>query len=86
MLFGQFFQGMYKNRVENDRNFFEIPALLSCEQGNSAENRVWENSKYVCCFEFSCSGFPCSKDKSAGISKKILYLPDFIHTLDYLKI
>ena len=27
-------QGMYKNRVENDRNNFEIPALLSCEQAN----------------------------------------------------
>ena len=27
-------QGMYKNRVKNDRNFFEIPALLSCEQRN----------------------------------------------------
>ena len=24
-------QGMYKNRVKNDRNFFEIPALLFCE-------------------------------------------------------
>ena len=30
--------GMYKNRVENNRIFFEIPALLSCEQGNSALN------------------------------------------------
>ena len=29
---------MYKNKVENDRNIFEIPALLSCERGNSAEN------------------------------------------------
>ena len=34
-------QGMYKNRVKSDRNFFEIPALLSWEQGNSE----WENSK-----------------------------------------
>ena len=24
-------QGMYKNRVKNDRKKFEIPALLSCE-------------------------------------------------------
>ena len=24
-------QDMYKNRVENDRKFFEIPAHLSCE-------------------------------------------------------
>ena len=30
------YQGMYKNRVENDRKFYEIPALLSCEWGNSA--------------------------------------------------
>ena len=29
---------MYKNRVENDRNNFKIPALLSGEQGNPAEN------------------------------------------------
>ena len=28
-------QGMYKNKVENNRIFFEIPTLLSCEPGNS---------------------------------------------------
>ena len=33
-------QGMYKNRVENDRKKFEIPALLFCEWGNSAENET----------------------------------------------
>ena len=32
-------QGMYKNRLKNDRNIFEIPALLSCERGNLE----WEN-------------------------------------------
>ena len=32
--------GMYKNRVENDRNFFETPAVLFCERGNSAENKM----------------------------------------------
>ena len=32
---------MYKNRVKNDRIFFEIPALLACERGNPE----WENSK-----------------------------------------
>ena len=32
---------MYENRVKNDRNNFEIPALLSCERGNPE----WENSK-----------------------------------------
>ena len=40
-------QGMYKNRVENDRNFFEIPALLSCEPGNPTENRVGKLKKYM---------------------------------------
>ena len=33
-------QGIYKNRVEKDRNFCEIPVLLSCERGNSVENGV----------------------------------------------
>ena len=31
--------GKQKNRVKNDRNNFEIPALLSCEWGNPE----WEN-------------------------------------------
>ena len=31
------YQGMYKNRVENDKIFFEIPALLG---GNSTEKGV----------------------------------------------
>ena len=30
-----YYQGIYKNRVENDRYIFEIPALLSCERRNS---------------------------------------------------
>ena len=29
---------MYKNRVENDRKNFEIPALSFLEPGNPAEN------------------------------------------------
>ena len=32
----------------------------------------WKNSKYMCYFEFSHSGFPRSQDKRAGISKKML--------------
>ena len=40
-------QGMYKNRVKNNRNFFEIPTLLSCEQGNPAENRVGKFKIYM---------------------------------------
>ena len=58
-------------RVENDRNFVEITALLSCKWGTSAENKggKFEN---ICYFEFSCSGFPRSQDKTAGISKKFV--------------
>ena len=38
---------MYKNRVKNDRIFFEIPTLLSSEQGNPAENRAGKLKKYM---------------------------------------
>ena len=31
------YQGMYKNRVKNDRNIFEIPAPLFCKRGNSEQ-------------------------------------------------
>ena len=34
-------QGMYKNRIKNNKFLFEIPALLSCERGNQDQ----ENSK-----------------------------------------
>ena len=45
----------------------------------------WENSKYICHFEFSCSGFPHSQDKRAVIFQKkimmffilFLYIPGF---------
>ena len=33
-------EGMYKNTVENDKKYFNFPALLSCKQENSAENRA----------------------------------------------
>ena len=59
---------MYKNRVENDRFFFEIP-------GNSAENKVGKFKKYIRHFEFSRSGFPLSQDKRVAIS--------FCHSLPY---
>ena len=54
---------MYKNRVQNDRNIFEILVLLSLQRGNPA----WENSQklidvYLCIynFEYFCSGILCS--------------------------
>ena len=48
---------MYKNRVENYRHYFEIPSLLSCERGNSAENGV---GKFK-----TRSEFPRSQDKKS---------------------
>ena len=40
-------QGMYKDKVENDRIFLEIPTLLSCERGNSEENRAAKFKIYM---------------------------------------
>ena len=68
---------MYKNRVNNNRFFFEIPALLSSQWGNP--EREAGIFKYN---EFSYSGFPCSQGKRVGISKiffVVLYAI-FIHT------
>ena len=57
---------MYKNRVNNDRNFFEIPTLLSCKWGNPEG----ENSKYILNFPAPFSArFPRLQDKRVGISK-----------------
>ena len=58
---------MYKNRVKNNRNFFEIPALLTCEQGNQ-EGKI-QNNIYILNFPILFSaGFPRSQDKRTGIS------------------
>ena len=57
------------NEPHINRNFFEIPALLSCEQGNLEQ----EKSKYFLNFSTLFSaGFPRSQDKRAEISKTIL--------------
>ena len=65
---------MYKNRVKNDRSFFEIPALLSCEWGN----REWENIKYIFLIfplRFLLIFLVC-KIKKMGISKKnLIHIP-----------
>ena len=52
---------VHKNRVEND-----------IEQGNSAENGLGENSKYVI-LKLSRSEFPRLQDERAGISKQFLF-------------
>ena len=38
---------MYKNRVENNRFFFEIPALLYCKRENLAENGAGKFTIYM---------------------------------------
>ena len=38
---------MFKDRVENDRKFFEMPTHLSCEQGNSSEKGAGKFKIYV---------------------------------------
>ena len=51
---------MAKSAV-NERKLFEIPALLRCEQGNSAENKpgiiqiiyvLWISSSYILFFAY----------------------------------
>ena len=59
-------QGMYKNRVENGRIFLKF-LLLYLANEEIQQKTEWENSKYICCFEFSYSGFSRSQDKRAGI-------------------
>ena len=46
------YQGMYENRVKNDRNFFEIPALLLADE-EIQQKTERENSKYIRYFKFS---------------------------------
>ena len=37
---------MYEIRVKNNIKFFEIPALLSCEEGNLTENEAAKFKMY----------------------------------------
>ena len=58
-------------------------SFLSCPQGNSPENSVWENSKDIYYFEFSRSELSRSKDKrerKSFLFSVILY-PVFLYTL-----
>ena len=80
-------QGMYKNRVKNDRKILESPTLLSCERGNPERKNSKLDSNYMNILNFPApfsAGFPCSQDKRVGISKKEVchFLPYFyIYTL-----
>ena len=65
-------QRIYKNMVKNDRNNFDIPAHLLCNE--EIQSRKIQN--YINYFEFFYSGFPRSHDKRLGISK--LFLSFFI--------
>ena len=64
---------MYKNTVDNATIFLEIPALLYCVKGNSAEIRVGKFEKILNFFQtFSTLDILGSNDKWAGISKNVL--------------
>ena len=60
---------MYKHRVENDINFFEITVLLSCEQGNSAENRAGEIQNIYVILNFPALDFLIRKIKEREFQK-----------------
>ena len=63
-------QGLYKNRVENDRNCFEIPTLLSCEQENSAEKGAGKIQKIYVVLNFPALDFHIHKIKEWEFQKK----------------
>ena len=75
------YQGMYvciKNRVENDRKFFEI--LLSCERGNSAEKGVGKIKKIYAILNFSALDFLVRKIKEQEFQKCSVILYPFFYT------
>ena len=64
---------MFKNRVENDRNIFEIPAPLFCQRGNSAEYEAGKFKIYTyVLLTFSALDFLNRKIKVRKFEKKIL--------------
>ena len=68
------FQGMYENRVKNDRKKIEIPVNKEIQSGKI------QNNIYILNFlALFSAGFPCSQDKREGISKH--FLSFFIFTL-----
>ena len=80
-------EGMYKNRVGNDRKIFEIPALLSCERGNLAENRPGKFKIYTMyvnvILNFPTMVFLFNKKKEPEFQIFFCHFvyPIFIHTL-----
>ena len=71
---------MYKNRVNYDRIFFEIPALLSCEQGNLAEIGAEKFKIYTCYSEFPTLDFLIRKIKEREFRKVFCHsLPPFFY-------
>ena len=72
-------QGMYKNRVKNDRKIFEIPALLSSQQGNPER----ENSLlYIKFWNFPTLDFLIWKIKEQEFQKSFFTLSlYYVHIL-----
>ena len=66
---------MYKNRLENNIKIFEIPALLSCERGNSAENRAGKSKIHIyVILNFATLDFLIRKIKEQKFQKKFFTL------------
>ena len=64
-------------RVESDKKNIEIPTLLSCDWGNSAENGAGKFKLYVI-LNFSSLDFLVCKIKEQEFQKNIYRsLPDF---------
>ena len=66
-------QGMYKNRIEDDRKILEITSLLSCKRGNSAESGAVKFKLYVI-LNFPALDFLVSKIKEWEFQKKSVVL------------
>ena len=68
--------------IKNEGNFFEIPALLSCE---NEEIQIGKNQNNIHILNFPTpfsAEFYHSQDKRPGISKKIVsFSTHFLHTL-----
>ena len=74
---------MNKNSVETRERQKKILKFLLFYLANEEiqQKMEQENSKYICYFEFCCSGFPHSQDKRAGISKNFLsFFTLFLYT------
>ena len=65
-------QGIYENWVKNDRNVFEIPALLSCTNEEIQSGKIQNNISILNFPALFSAEFHHLQDNRAGISKNFL--------------